>query len=60
MCEENKKKKKKKKNEGIALQNIKDTGPMAVCIKRGLRPAQKKRRKMSKKRGLRPGLRPHV
>ena len=53
-------KQKKKKNEGIALQNMKDTSPMAACIKRGLRPAQKKRRKKSRKRSLRPGLRPHV
>ena len=55
MCEENKRKKKQRRD---ALQNIKDTGPMAVCIKRDLRPAQKKRGKKGKKRSLRPGLRP--
>ena len=33
---------------------------MAACIKRGLSPAQKKRGEMSKKRGLRAGLRPRV
>ena len=55
MCEENKRKKKQWRD---ALQNIKDTGPMAACIKRGLRPAQKKRGKKGKKRSLRPGLRP--
>ena len=35
---------KRKKNEGILGQKIKDTGPMAVCIKRGLRPSKKKTR----------------
>ena len=51
---------KEKKNEGIALKKIKDTGPMAVCIKHGLRPSKKKRGYIYKKRNLRPGLRPHV
>ena len=32
---------KEKKNEGILGQKIKDTGPMAACIKRGLRPSKK-------------------
>ena len=32
---------KRKKNEGILGQKIKDTGPMDVCIKRGLRPSKK-------------------
>ena len=62
MCEENKRKKKEKRKKTKALQQDqpKKIGPMAVCIKRSLRPAQKKRRKMSKKHGLRLGLRPRV
>ena len=52
------KKKEKKKQRRDALQNIKDTSPMAACIKRGLRPAQKKCGKKGKKRSLRPRLRP--
>ena len=48
MSEENKRK-KKKKNEGIALQKIKDTGPMAAYIKHGLRPSKKKNADISVK-----------
>ena len=51
---------KKKKTKALQQDQPKKINPMAVCIKRGLRPAQKKRGKMSKKHGLRPGLRPHV
>ena len=32
---------KEKIHEGILGQKIKDTGPMAACIKRGLRPSKK-------------------
>ena len=55
MCEE-----KKKKTKALQQDQPKKISPMAVCIKRGLRPVQKKRGKMSKKHGLRPGLRPRV
>ena len=61
MCEEKTKgKKKKKKRRLYNKTSPKKMGPMATCIKCGLSPAQKKRRKMSKKRGLRAGLRPCV
>ena len=50
----------KKKTKALQQDQPKKISPMAVCIKRGLRPAQKKREKMSKKHGLRPGLRPRV
>ena len=57
MCEENKRKKKKRRLYNKT--SPKKKGPMAVCTKRGLRPTQKKRR-MSKKRGLIPRLRPRI
>ena len=60
MCEEKTKGKKKKKRRLYNKTSPKKMGPMATCIKRGQSPAQKKRGKMSKKRGLRAGLRPCV
>ena len=55
-----KNKKKKQKRRLYNKTSPKKMGPMAACIKRGLSPAQKKRGEMSKKRGLRAGLRPRV
>ena len=51
---------KKKKWRLYNKTSPKKMGPMAAWIKRGLSPTQKKRGKMSIKRGLRAGLRPRV